>query len=248
MTRPARRQGEEISASSRETIVGPRHEKVNTASTEAAYLRKDDGDTHTIYSVTTVKPATDTKSFIPTSPLQEYIREQQQNFVCKEEAGGKICVNMASEQAAPPVPYTRLKEITENVSDSILNPVCRLPGLEHSSNRFHHRHARLLCPESRRIRTPTPSPGTPPSSTASWAHWSTKPPNNPPDPALLSHSSSTWSTAPSSSTPPVHHRTTPKKQRVAEACTQRAERTGTMRRTACGVTSIPVQKAKAWTW
>lgn len=49
-------------------------------------------------------------------PVQAYILSQQENHTRKEEAGGIICVDMASEQAAPPVPYTRLKEITENVS------------------------------------------------------------------------------------------------------------------------------------
>jgi hypothetical protein len=50
-------------------------------------------------------------------PVQAYILSQQQTHTRKEAAGGIICVNdMASEQAAPPVPYTHLKEITENVS------------------------------------------------------------------------------------------------------------------------------------
>ena len=49
-------------------------------------------------------------------PVQAYILSQQQNHTRKEAAGGITCVDMASEQAAPPVPYTRLKEITENVS------------------------------------------------------------------------------------------------------------------------------------
>lgn len=47
--------------------------------------------------------------------VQAQILGQQENYVCREIAGGVICVNMSSEQAPPPVPYTRLKEITENV-------------------------------------------------------------------------------------------------------------------------------------
>ncbi len=50
------------------------------------------------------------------SSEQAIIKEKQQGYTCREESGGKICTKkMASEQAAPPVPYTRLKEITENV-------------------------------------------------------------------------------------------------------------------------------------
>lgn len=48
-------------------------------------------------------------------PVQAHIHAQQENYLCEEIAGGIICVNMSSEQAPPPVPYTRLKEITENV-------------------------------------------------------------------------------------------------------------------------------------
>lgn len=53
------------------------------------------------------------------SSVQALIRETQQGYTTKEQAGGKTLVKMASEQAAPPVPYTRLKEITENVRASL---------------------------------------------------------------------------------------------------------------------------------
>lgn len=50
-------------------------------------------------------------------PLTELIRKNQEAYITKNIAGGKIAVKrMASEQAVPPVPYTRLKEITEHVS------------------------------------------------------------------------------------------------------------------------------------
>lgn len=53
--------------------------------------------------------------------LQELIRKEQASHISKDVQVGKILVkndNMASELAAPPVPYTRLKEITEKVSRS----------------------------------------------------------------------------------------------------------------------------------
>jgi len=58
----------------------------------------------------------------PDSPstVLDCIRETQRGYTCKKQAGGKISVKMASEQAAPPVPYTRLKEITENACGTAL--------------------------------------------------------------------------------------------------------------------------------
>ncbi|KAJ9498384.1 hypothetical protein H2202_006071 [Exophiala xenobiotica] len=57
-------------------------------------------------------------------PVQAYILSEQQTHTRKEAAGGIICVNdMASEQAAPPVPYTHLKEITENACSAALENV-----------------------------------------------------------------------------------------------------------------------------
>lgn len=50
-------------------------------------------------------------------PLPELIRKGREAYTTKNIAGGKITIKrMASEQAAPPVPYTQLKEITEHVS------------------------------------------------------------------------------------------------------------------------------------
>lgn len=61
-------------------------------------------------------PTTDNPSEA-TLALQDLIRRDQETYITQEAAGGKIAVNkMASEQAQPPVPYTRLKEITEHVS------------------------------------------------------------------------------------------------------------------------------------
>jgi hypothetical protein len=52
-----------------------------------------------------------------TIDIQEAIREEQANFEAREVVGGLISVNkMSTEQVQPPVPYTRLKEITEQVS------------------------------------------------------------------------------------------------------------------------------------
>jgi hypothetical protein len=50
-------------------------------------------------------------------PVQEAIQQTQETYITQEGAGGKTSVKkMASEQPQPPVPYTRLKEITEHVS------------------------------------------------------------------------------------------------------------------------------------
>ncbi|EXJ77734.1 hypothetical protein A1O3_09963 [Capronia epimyces CBS 606.96] len=47
--------------------------------------------------------------------LQDFIRKTQEGYICLDQEGGKISAKMASEHtSAPPVPYTRLKEITES--------------------------------------------------------------------------------------------------------------------------------------
>jgi len=51
------------------------------------------------------------------------ISEKQRGYACREESGGKTSIKMASDQPAPPVPYTRLKEITENACDAALSGV-----------------------------------------------------------------------------------------------------------------------------
>lgn len=54
---------------------------------------------------------------------QEATGKKQQGSVCLGQEGGNISTKMASEHtAAPPVPYTRLKEITESVSRSSWEP------------------------------------------------------------------------------------------------------------------------------
>ncbi|KAK4949786.1 hypothetical protein LTR10_011628 [Elasticomyces elasticus] len=129
------KEDEETFAASRETIVGTTDEKVNTTTVPKCPTTID-RDTQTTDSATTVKSATDTNSAeeypfavaypkysLSRDPVLQHIREQQQKYLCKEEAGGKICVKMASEQAAPPVPYTRLKEITENACEAALSEV-----------------------------------------------------------------------------------------------------------------------------
>lgn len=47
---------------------------------------------------------------------QEHIRKRQAGYISVDAEGGKVSLKMASEHAQPPVPYTRLKEITESVS------------------------------------------------------------------------------------------------------------------------------------
>ncbi|OAL37213.1 hypothetical protein AYO20_03389 [Fonsecaea nubica] len=50
------------------------------------------------------------------------LRKTQSTYITKYVAGGKIAVKkMASDQAPPPVPYTRLKEITENACEAALS-------------------------------------------------------------------------------------------------------------------------------
>ncbi|KAI1616143.1 Tctex-1 family-domain-containing protein [Exophiala viscosa] len=133
------KEDEETFASSRETVVGIRNETVNTTP-QAEGRTTTDRDTQTISSETILKPETDedtvedtaedfslpfayTKSSVSRDPVLEHIREQQEKYLCKDEADGKTCVKMASEQAAPPVPYTRLKEITENACEAALSGV-----------------------------------------------------------------------------------------------------------------------------
>ena len=171
------KEDEETLASSRETVVGIRNETINTTPQPESRTTAD-RETQTTCSGTILEPATDEdtagvfslpfgykKYSISRDPVLEHIREQQQKYLCKDEADGKICVKMASEQAAPPVPYTQLKEITENVSRS--SRINHLQASGNWSNHVYHRHVRLLCPESPHIPTLTPSPGIPPSSTAS---------------------------------------------------------------------------------
>ncbi|OAP54349.1 hypothetical protein AYL99_11450 [Fonsecaea erecta] len=56
--------------------------------------------------------------------LQDLISKTQDTYITKYVAGGKIAVKkMASEQAPPPIPYTRLKEITENACEAALSGV-----------------------------------------------------------------------------------------------------------------------------
>ncbi|KIX95468.1 uncharacterized protein Z520_08985 [Fonsecaea multimorphosa CBS 102226] len=56
--------------------------------------------------------------------LQDLICKTQNTYITKHVAGGKIAVKkMSSEQAPPPVPYTRLKEITENACEAALSGV-----------------------------------------------------------------------------------------------------------------------------
>ncbi|KIW13344.1 hypothetical protein PV08_08532 [Exophiala spinifera] len=65
----------------------------------------------------------------PTKPrdqsdlVQAHILAQQANYLREEIADGIISINMSGEQAPPPVPYTRLKEITENACSSALSSV-----------------------------------------------------------------------------------------------------------------------------
>jgi hypothetical protein len=65
-------------------------------------------------------PAKELPAAAPTTPtfeIQDLICKCQANYTTQQVAGGKTVVKrMASEQAQPPVPYTRLKEITETVS------------------------------------------------------------------------------------------------------------------------------------
>ncbi|KAJ9607516.1 hypothetical protein H2200_007594 [Cladophialophora chaetospira] len=50
---------------------------------------------------------------------QDLIRRTQESYISQEVASGKISVKkMASEQVQPPVPYTRLKEITESACEA----------------------------------------------------------------------------------------------------------------------------------
>ncbi|KIW31431.1 uncharacterized protein PV07_03081 [Cladophialophora immunda] len=60
----------------------------------------------------------------PSVALKHLICKTQDTYITKYVAGGKIAVRkMASEQAPPPVPYTRLKEITENACEAALSGV-----------------------------------------------------------------------------------------------------------------------------
>ncbi|ETI21896.1 hypothetical protein G647_05966 [Cladophialophora carrionii CBS 160.54] len=59
-----------------------------------------------------------------TLPLQEVIHQTQETYTTEEVVGGKTSVKkMASEQPQPPVPYTRLKEITEHACETALSGV-----------------------------------------------------------------------------------------------------------------------------
>ena len=70
-------------------------------------------------------PPTSTNPSEASFSLQELIRKDQEKYITHEVAGGKTSVKkMASEQAPPPVPYTRLKEITETVSLNTPLHVC----------------------------------------------------------------------------------------------------------------------------
>jgi hypothetical protein len=61
--------------------------------------------------------------------LQDLIRKTQETYITQEVAGGITAIKkMASEQAQPPVPYTRLKEITELVSFEKGVPQCSISG------------------------------------------------------------------------------------------------------------------------
>ncbi|KIW67742.1 hypothetical protein PV04_06973 [Phialophora macrospora] len=67
---------------------------------------------------TTIYPAENTL------PLQEAIQQTQETYITQGVAGGKTSVKkMASEQPQPPVPYTRLKEITEHACETALSGV-----------------------------------------------------------------------------------------------------------------------------
>ncbi|EXJ71570.1 uncharacterized protein A1O5_05378 [Cladophialophora psammophila CBS 110553] len=56
--------------------------------------------------------------------LQDLIRKTQETYITKYVAGGKISgKQMASQQAPPPVAYSRLKEITEKACEAALSGV-----------------------------------------------------------------------------------------------------------------------------
>ncbi|EXJ81663.1 hypothetical protein A1O1_07728 [Capronia coronata CBS 617.96] len=66
-------------------------------------------------------PVTTSEDLLISPSLQDFIRKEQEGYICLNQAGGKISAKMASEHtAAPPVPYTRLKEITESACDAAL--------------------------------------------------------------------------------------------------------------------------------
>ncbi|KAG9779556.1 hypothetical protein ABEF93_005211 [Exophiala dermatitidis] len=65
-------------------------------------------------------------SVVASQPSSQHdsIFEEQRGHFCVDQAGGKTLTNMASDHtAAPPVPYTRLKEITEDACEAALADV-----------------------------------------------------------------------------------------------------------------------------
>jgi len=59
-----------------------------------------------------------------TLALDDLIRSTQETYISQEVASGLISIKkMASEQVQPPVPYTRLKEITEHACEAALSDV-----------------------------------------------------------------------------------------------------------------------------
>ena len=92
------------------------HEQLLARSPSVATVREwDPAETPSVKELPPLPTAIDSTE--NTLALQDFIRKVQGTYITQEVAGGFIAVKkMASEQAQPPVPYTRLKEITELVS------------------------------------------------------------------------------------------------------------------------------------
>jgi hypothetical protein len=98
--------------------------------------------------------------------IQEAIRKEQAYFEAREVAGGLISVNkMSTEQVHPPVPYTRLKEITEQVG-SCSNHFSASIMSEKELTEILDRRVMRLLPMRHHTPIQTRRNGIPPSSTA----------------------------------------------------------------------------------